>query len=50
MTRQTPKNDQTGFPPRLWLSIKNGNKLITFYRKTTKNDRKVPPDEEILPK
>jgi hypothetical protein len=47
MTPQTPKNDQNDFPPRLWLSIKNSNKLITFYRKTTKNDQSVLPDEEI---
>jgi hypothetical protein len=47
MTPQTPKNDQNDSPPRLWLSFKNSNKLITFYRKTTKNDQNVPPDEEI---
>jgi len=47
MTPQTPKNYQNDSPPRLWLSIKNSNKLITFYRKTTKNDQNVPPDEEI---
>ncbi len=47
MTPQTPKNDQNDSPPRLWLSIKNSNKLNTFYRKATKNDQNVPPDEEI---
>jgi hypothetical protein len=47
MTPQTPKNDQNDSHHRLWLSIKNSNKLITFYRKTTKNDQNVPPDEEI---
>ncbi len=47
MTTQTSKNDQNDSPPRIWLSIKNSNKLITFYQKTTKNDQNVPPDEEI---
>ncbi len=47
MTPQTPNNDQNDCPPRLWLSIKNSNKLITFYRKTTKNNQNVTPDEKI---
>jgi hypothetical protein len=42
MTLQTHKNDQIDSPPRLWLSIKNSNKLNTFYRKATKNDQNVP--------
>ncbi len=47
MTPQMPKNDQNDSHPRLWLNIKNSNKLITFYRKTNQNDQNVPPDEEI---
>ncbi len=47
MTPQTPKNDQNDSPPCISLSIKNSNKFNTFYRKATKNDQNVLPDEEI---